>query len=108
MLLGFMSLILVTTQKSIAKICIPNNVAYTMLPCDKIQRLQTTEAYEIHYATSTQFEQLVFEDNMVRPNHRLLTSVNATSNSTGYCASKVLRLYKINTSIILNIYSFHY
>ncbi|XP_076907133.1 MLO-like protein 3 [Bidens hawaiensis] len=99
MLLGFMSLILVTTQKSIAKICIPNDVAYTMLPCDKIQTLQTTEAYEIHYVTSTRFEQLAPENNMVRPNHRLLASVNATSNSTGYCASKGMASFISETGI---------
>ncbi|KAK1429128.1 hypothetical protein QVD17_11331 [Tagetes erecta] len=83
MLLGLMSLILVTTQKSIAKICIPNKVAYSMLPCHKISKetLLTTQAYEVHYTTSPWFEPH-------GPEHRRLASVSATSNSTGYCASK--------------------
>lgn len=86
MLLGLMSLILVTTQKSIAKICIPNHVAYTMLPCQKIseETWQTTQAYEVHYATSPQFEPQ-------GPEYRKLASVSATSNSTGHCASKVAK-----------------
>ncbi|KAF5773538.1 hypothetical protein HanRHA438_Chr13g0600321 [Helianthus annuus] len=93
MLLGLMSLILVSTQRTIAKICIPNKVANSMLPCHKIseETMQTTEAYELHYATSARFEPLAFEDNMVRPKHRRLDLVNvsATSSySTGHCASK--------------------
>ncbi|KAI3822858.1 hypothetical protein L1987_10457 [Smallanthus sonchifolius] len=90
MLLGLMSLILVTTQKAIAKICIPNKVANSMLPCHKISKetLQTTQAYEVHYATSPGFEPQAFEDNMTRPGYRLLASGSATSNSTGHCASK--------------------
>ncbi|XP_065621867.1 MLO-like protein 3, partial [Quercus suber] len=35
MFLGFMSLILAVTQRYIAKICIPINVANSMLPCRK-------------------------------------------------------------------------
>ncbi|KAK9079080.1 hypothetical protein SSX86_000750 [Deinandra increscens subsp. villosa] len=89
-LLGLMSLILVTTQRAIAKICIPNKVAYSMLPCHKIstETLQTTQAYGLHYATSPRFEPQPFEDNMARPEYRRLASVSATSNSTGHCASK--------------------
>ncbi|KAL8245484.1 hypothetical protein R6Q59_011742 [Mikania micrantha] len=91
MLLGLMSLILVTTQKTIAKICVPNKVAYTMLPCEKKPKetLQTTQAYQLHYGASPGFESQPFEDNMVRPEYRLLASVsNTSSNSTGHCASK--------------------
>lgn len=35
MLLGFMSLTLTVTQQPVSKICIPNSVAYTMLPCQR-------------------------------------------------------------------------
>ncbi|CAN1249526.1 MLO-like protein 3 [Linum perenne] len=46
--LGFMSLILTVTQKSIAKICIPNAAAATMLPCRKSQP-ETEEQEEDDY-----------------------------------------------------------
>ncbi|RXI04554.1 hypothetical protein DVH24_038828 [Malus domestica] len=43
-LLGFMSLILTVSQRSISKICIPTKVAYTMLPCRKKAPTKTTKA----------------------------------------------------------------
>ncbi|CAN1145543.1 MLO-like protein 3 [Linum perenne] len=46
--LGFMSLILTVTQKLIAKICIPNAAAATMLPCRKGQP-ETEEQEEDDY-----------------------------------------------------------
>nr|GEU98721.1 MLO-like protein 3 [Tanacetum cinerariifolium] len=93
MLLGLMSLILVVTQKWIAKICIPNKVANSMLPCHKIlnETSKTTQAYQVvvHYASSAQFEPQAFEDIMAQPQHRLLASTSATStNSTDHCASR--------------------
>lgn len=96
MLLGLMSLILVATQRLISKICIPNKVAYSMLPCHKISEVttKTTLAYELHYAKPQ-----TFEDNMVRPQQRLLASVSTSSNSTGHCASKVSWSYKITKSV---------
>ncbi|XP_047311119.1 MLO-like protein 3 [Impatiens glandulifera] len=33
MLLGFMSLLLAITQRPISKICVPDNIAFSMLPC---------------------------------------------------------------------------
>ncbi|CAB4313113.1 unnamed protein product [Prunus armeniaca] len=44
MLLGFMSLILTVSQRSISKICIPTKIAYTMLPCRKSAPTKTTKA----------------------------------------------------------------
>ncbi|CAN6556929.1 unnamed protein product [Malus baccata var. baccata] len=43
-LLGFMSLILTVSQRSISKICIPTKVAFTMLPCRKNAPTKTTKA----------------------------------------------------------------
>ncbi|KAI3706391.1 hypothetical protein L6452_24099 [Arctium lappa] len=90
MLLGLMSLILVVTQREISKICIPNKVADSMLPCHKISNktTQTTEAYEPRYAASPQFEPRAFEYNTVPPQRRLLASTSDTFNSSGHCASK--------------------
>ncbi|PWA48037.1 seven transmembrane MLO family protein [Artemisia annua] len=93
MLLGLMSLILVVTQKSISKICIPNKVANSMLPCHKIlnETSKTTEAYEVvRYVSSALFEPRALDEGiMTRPQHRLLASTSATSsNSTDHCASK--------------------
>ena len=35
MLMGFISFLLTVGQKPISKICIPEGIAYTMLPCQK-------------------------------------------------------------------------
>ncbi|KAI6685767.1 hypothetical protein NL676_031680 [Syzygium grande] len=43
MLLGFMSLILAVTQRSISKICVPTRVADKMLPCRKSMPTKTTK-----------------------------------------------------------------
>ncbi|XP_030447750.1 MLO-like protein 3 [Syzygium oleosum] len=43
MLLGFMSLILAVTQRSISKICVPTRVANKMLPCRKSMPTKTTK-----------------------------------------------------------------
>ncbi|KAL4591496.1 hypothetical protein LXL04_004464 [Taraxacum kok-saghyz] len=84
MLLGLLSLLLVVTQREISKICIPNNLAYSMLPCEKIYKetKQTTQAYESFYASPPTFEQRAFAD-MISP-----ASVGASSNSSDYCTSK--------------------
>ncbi|KAK4779497.1 hypothetical protein SAY87_015603 [Trapa incisa] len=44
MLLGFMSLTLAMTQRSISRICIPNRVADTLLPCRKQISRKTTKS----------------------------------------------------------------
>nr|XP_043609883.1 MLO-like protein 3 [Erigeron canadensis] len=87
MILGFMSLILTVTQRSISKICIPKKVAYSMLPCHRISEtsLQTTQAYELYYASSPRFAP---EEDVVRPQQRLLASDSTSFNLTGHCASK--------------------
>ncbi|KAI8573713.1 hypothetical protein RHMOL_Rhmol01G0297600 [Rhododendron molle] len=43
MLLGFLSLLLAVTQRPISKICIPNRLANSMLPC-KVVQTKTTKA----------------------------------------------------------------
>ncbi|KAG6769817.1 hypothetical protein POTOM_025482 [Populus tomentosa] len=45
MLLGFMSLMLAATQKPISKICIPANLANSMLPCRKLSKLAAVQNY---------------------------------------------------------------
>lgn len=44
MLLGFLSLLLAVTQRPISKICIPNRLANSMLPCRKTVQTKTTKA----------------------------------------------------------------
>lgn len=82
MLLGFMSLILAVTQNHISKICIPNHVAYTMLPCRKTRvETKTTKALGL---TETSW---VFEE------RRLAAK---SSESSDYCTSKV----RVNISFL--------
>lgn len=47
MLLGFMSLTLTVTQQPVSKICIPNSLAYTMLPCQKEIQIKATKNLEM-------------------------------------------------------------
>lgn len=65
--LGFMSLILSATQGLISKICIPNKVANTMLPCRQTAQPKTTQTLQ----------------------GRRLAKSDDTSGSSDYCASKV-------------------
>ncbi|XVF47139.1 hypothetical protein PTKIN_Ptkin03bG0085300 [Pterospermum kingtungense] len=71
MVLGFMSLLLTFTQRYISKICIPNKLANSMLPCHKSGPIKTTKAlgYQHH----------------LRSRERILA---ANSQSSGYCDSK--------------------
>ncbi|KAK7826377.1 mlo-like protein 3, partial [Quercus suber] len=56
MFLGFMSLILAVTQRYIAKICIPINVANSMLPCRKSASIETTKAVGFSHIGTGTFE----------------------------------------------------
>ncbi|XP_062016694.1 MLO-like protein 3 [Rosa rugosa] len=75
--LGFMSLILTVTQRWIAKICIPIEVAYTMLPCRKSVSTKTTKAvgFDRMWSTgaSTAFEVI---------QRRLAETEDSTTSST--------------------------
>ncbi|KAK3206037.1 hypothetical protein Dsin_020083 [Dipteronia sinensis] len=70
--LGFMSLILTVTQKSISKICVPTKVANTMLPCR--QSSHNTKAFSADFIHQ----------------RNLASDDDATKNlsSTDYCESK--------------------
>ncbi|XP_057781776.1 MLO-like protein 3 [Salvia miltiorrhiza] len=75
MQLGFMSLILTVTQRSISKICIANEAADYMLPCRRQSQTKTTQ-----HLNKSQFQ----------PHHQrlLLAAASAPSNSSDYCESK--------------------
>ncbi|KAK6235389.1 hypothetical protein SCA6_010726 [Theobroma cacao] len=74
MVLGFMSLILTVAQSSLSKICIPNKLANTMLPCHKSQSTKTTKAIGYDQIWSHQL-------------HERTLAVDA-SESSSYCDSK--------------------
>ncbi|KAM7496707.1 hypothetical protein LguiA_021121 [Lonicera macranthoides] len=81
-LLGFMSLILTVTQRSISKICVPNKVANTMLPCRKGSSTKTTKSYE-NVLLDTTFH--IMSHYISHPQRELAA---ASSNSSDYCGSK--------------------
>ncbi|XWS73736.1 hypothetical protein CRYUN_Cryun02cG0154200 [Craigia yunnanensis] len=65
MMLGFMSLTLTVTQSFITKICLPNKLANSMLPCHKSETTKTTKSHE--------------------------RKLGADSESSDYCDSKGMR-----------------
>ncbi|ESR37857.1 MLO-like protein 3 [Citrus sinensis] len=77
--LGFMSLILTVTQRSISKICIPTKVADTMLPCHQSPEIKTTRALGYH-------EQFLWTDSLRERRLAADEPVSATSND--HCGSK--------------------
>ncbi|RVW97345.1 MLO-like protein 3 [Vitis vinifera] len=85
MLLGFMSLILAVTQKFISKICIPNNAAYTMLPCRKIIKIKTTKALGHMQIWTHTFQNWLSSESSVFQERRLAAQ---SSESSDYCSSK--------------------
>ncbi|KAL6574820.1 hypothetical protein OROMI_012105 [Orobanche minor] len=103
MLLGFLSLLLAATQKSISRICIPHEVANRLLPCG---REVSVAAYGHWTAINGPFGDLIFTDHnksrylnstsgrRLSDNgsggdgaHDQTTSMN--SNATDPCTSKV-------------------
>ncbi|KAI3461451.1 hypothetical protein Pfo_018114 [Paulownia fortunei] len=88
MQLGFMSLILTVTQRSISKICIPNKVADSMLPCRSQRVTKTTKALEHLWISFSQNPepQAQFKDINISHHERALAA--ATSNSLDHCGSK--------------------
>ncbi|KAH6810413.1 Seven transmembrane MLO family protein [Perilla frutescens var. frutescens] len=83
--LGFMSLILTVTQRSISKICIPNKFADNFLPCRQRTETKTTKAIE-HLWTS--FTQSQFQHNNFHQERERMLAAAAPSNSSDYCQSK--------------------
>ncbi|XVF19481.1 hypothetical protein REPUB_Repub11eG0114400 [Reevesia pubescens] len=77
MVLGFMSLILTVTQNFITKICIPNRLANSMLPCHKSHE-------------STKTTKALGYDQMWSPHQLHERILAADSDSSGYCNSKGL------------------
>ncbi|KAG8371350.1 hypothetical protein BUALT_Bualt13G0078600 [Buddleja alternifolia] len=88
MQLGFMSLILTVTQRSISKICIPNKVAYSMLPCRRsTTETKTSKALEhlwISFSQKAMSQQPEFNVNV----HHERALAAATSDSIDHCGSK--------------------
>lgn len=74
MQMGFMSLILTVTQRSISNICIPNKFADSMLPCRRQSQTKTTKAIQHLFSNKSQHQ-------------RILAA--APSNSTDHCGSQV-------------------
>ncbi|XP_057954438.1 MLO-like protein 3 isoform X2 [Malania oleifera] len=121
MLLGFMSLILAVTQRPISKLCIPNKVASTMLPCrTRLLQSHTTEALrplrhhdddDQDYYTRTnqyQFHHLISPSSMERQ-LASATTADTSSNkaSADYCASKGMTSFISQDGINqLNIFIF--
>ncbi|GFP80997.1 mlo-like protein 3 [Phtheirospermum japonicum] len=81
MQLGFMSLILTVTQRSISKICVHNKVANYMLPCHS-QTVVTKTTKHLWIPLNTPQSQFIKD----LINGRQLAA--ATSDSTDYCGSK--------------------
>ncbi|XP_073150990.1 MLO-like protein 3 [Henckelia pumila] len=77
MLLGFMSLLLTVTQRSISKICISNHEADMMLPCRSRSGTKTTKSLDHFWATLNNHHR----------NDRGLKEENSY-NSLDHCSSK--------------------
>ncbi|XVF69400.1 hypothetical protein PTKIN_Ptkin11bG0078900 [Pterospermum kingtungense] len=73
MALGLMSLVLTVAQNQISKICIPNRLANSMLPCHKSHSTKTTKALG--------YDQ-IWSDHL---HERILA---ADSDASGYCDAK--------------------
>lgn len=99
MLLGFISLLLTVFQGSIAKICIPKDLADKWMPCDKPEESNNV-------STTSHYQSFFFS--FISPHgtgRRLLTEASNTSEE--YCsADKVIKfLYAIIVvDRIFNIY----
>ncbi|PIN03208.1 hypothetical protein CDL12_24271 [Handroanthus impetiginosus] len=90
MQLGFMSLILTVTQRSISKICIPTKVANSMLPCRRQTETKTTKSLEhlwISLISQNSISQAKLED--VNLSHQGRALAAATSTFPDHCGSKV-------------------
>ncbi|KAI9194206.1 hypothetical protein LWI28_003965 [Acer negundo] len=78
--LGFMSLILTVTQKSISKICVPTKVANTMLPCRQSSyTTKTTKAFSADF---------IHQRNLASDDDDDDDDATKYLSSTDYCQSK--------------------
>lgn len=91
MLLGFMSLTLAVTQRSISKICIPTHVANTMLPCRRALSTNTTKTTRhlgLLASENSSFDSWISEDQSALPAVRRLTS-SETFGTADHCSPRV-------------------
>lgn len=89
MQLGFMSLILTVTQGRISKICVPNRVAYSMLPCRKAPATKTTKVYENVWSKFDNYSPHVEFEDEFHHERILAAAAAAASNASDHCGSKV-------------------
>ncbi|KAL2488848.1 MLO-like protein 3 [Forsythia ovata] len=106
MLLGFMSLLLTVTQRSISKICIPNKVADSMLPCRKGTQTKTTKALEhIWISLKNAVSEGEFKDVTISRQERELAA--DTSYSSDHCGSRGMTSFMSEQGLNqLNIFIF--
>ena len=105
MLLGFMSLTLTVTQQPVSKICIPNSVAFTMLPCQREIQIKANKNLEMEQlrsssATNRRFswlpEKFVSlaaggeEEESSSSSSGDSSSSSSSSSSSDYCTAKVM------------------
>lgn len=102
MLLGFMSLLLTVTQRSISKICISNKEADFMLPCRSRAGTKTTKSLEHFWAAlndnyrDTRPE--TYGDRFMFRNERGLKEDNSY-NSLDHCSSQVIIITRISPPV---------
>jgi len=94
MLLGFMSLMLAATQKPISKICIPANLANSMLPCRKEVAISKLTAVQNYGNFAGSFVGSLSSENGLRGKnilwgHRSLLADDGVNISDDPCSSKV-------------------
>ncbi|KAJ6913720.1 hypothetical protein NC651_016069 [Populus alba x Populus x berolinensis] len=91
MLLGFMSLMLAATQKPISKICIPANLANSMLPCRKLSKLAAVQNYGNlagNFVGSLSLENGLRGKNILWGHRSLLADDDGGNISDDPCSSK--------------------
>ncbi|XP_011048573.1 PREDICTED: MLO-like protein 3 isoform X2 [Populus euphratica] len=93
MLLGFMSLMLAVTQKPISKICIPANLANSMLPCRKevastLTAVQNYGNFAGNFVGSLSLENGLRVKNILWGHRSLLADDDGVNISDDPCSSK--------------------
>ncbi|XP_051152986.1 MLO-like protein 3 [Andrographis paniculata] len=102
MLLGFMSLILSITQSSILKICIPDNVADSMLPCRQTSPTKTIQGLEHIRTLNSQTSLIPTKEDIEISRH----FSEATSNYEHNCSEGKTPMMSPNGINQLNIFIF--
>ncbi|XP_038893921.1 MLO-like protein 3 [Benincasa hispida] len=85
MLLGFMSLTLTVTQQPVSKICIPNSVAYTMLPCQREIQITANKNLEMEQFRSNQSSFSWLPEKVESSSSG---DSSSSSSSSDYCTAK--------------------